>query len=1025
MAFERMEFNRHCLVRIPDIYEKYSYETVLLLPEKKGGTVRMFCSCCRGSTPKCNHAKQLRAIMEQYLVYTDGEQPQEHFKKNLFYTLLQPLITFDPISITQCECVASVGEDRHTVTVSKKGSSLPLIQYRSTSLDVRRFASRLNTSFSTNSGDSRHSFMARTQRFTMTPVEEEIVSRGGKTSRLAQEESVWYRLAYHCYREFDAAQVNLEPWIDEASGSGMLQVRQAGFSHKITISFCGDIVMTIASILKSLLPAGYPFFHAPAEHELQFSCTQIDDRIIRVEPVIAAVDTDGLNHYFPVNRKYLYGCNYYISQLRSFFVFSMASMKRISQKWLEPREVPIENFPDFLREHAAVLSRQSCSVENPGQISLFDVEQGDDFKRIVNLRLVTEFKVVHLTIVSLEKEWCTVDVGYVTENDETIPLQQILYGVKASQRYILSGKSIVDIDQKSIHRLTLAMKGNNTTSLPGTTLLHKASLLQLSRDPLYRISGLEKTVEEFPLSLFLSQAPVKRLQPLSQVRAQLRPYQSVGVQWLLFLYDFRLGGLLCDDMGLGKTLQVLSLFSAVRQQRGCSNPFLVVCPTTVMSHWQNLAEKFTPQLRLYCFHGVQRELAAAISNHEILLTSYGILRNEIERIAAITFSIAVFDEAHYLKNQTAAISRVATGVQAEVKLCLSATPIENSLTDIKTLFDLVLPGYLGQEEEFKQRFVIPIESAAQPQALHIFKQMTGPFLLRRLKSAVLSELPPKIEDKRMCEMSQEQKGLYRELTDTEGRDLYAQLTHEDDAVPYLHIFSLLNRLKKICNHPASAYADINGYEKYRCGKWELFVELLTECLESGHKVVVFSTSLDMLSIMQQFCAKEKIGHAVLTGATRHRTSAIRSFNTDPGCRLFLGSLKAGGVGVDLTSGSIVIHYDRWWNAAKEDQATDRVHRIGQTRGVQVFKLITQETIEASIDSIIERKRQLSVETLHADSAEALKIFTRQELLEILQHIVLPKTHEERYPAIAEAVVSAKNKRKVLTTQAHHSTLRKS
>jgi SNF2 family DNA or RNA helicase len=260
----------------------------------------------------------------------------------------------------------------------------------------------------------------------------------------------------------------------------------------------------------------------------------------------------------------------------------------------------------------------------------------------------------------------------------------------------------------------------------------------------------------------------------------------------------------------------------------------------------------------------------------------------------------------------------------------------------------------------------------------------SPFVLRRVKQAVLHELPDKIEDVRRCALSDEQRTLYREAIDTRGAALRAQLLQSDQPVPYLHIFALLNQLKRICDHPALALNRPADYRDSISGKWEVFTEILSEALDTGQKVVVFSQYLGMLEIIERHLRAEGIGHAKLTGATSDRGRVVSRFNDAPDCRVFLGSLKAGGAGIDLVGGSVVVHYDRWWNAAREDQATDRVHRIGQRRAVQVFKLLAEGTLEERIDAIIERKRRLLAETVTVDDPQLPKVFSREELLELLR-----------------------------------------
>jgi SNF2 family DNA or RNA helicase len=368
----------------------------------------------------------------------------------------------------------------------------------------------------------------------------------------------------------------------------------------------------------------------------------------------------------------------------------------------------------------------------------------------------------------------------------------------------------------------------------------------------------------------------------------------------------------------------------------------------------------------------------------VLLTSYGILRNDILSLKKVNFSLVVFDEVQNLKNRNTQNYQAAALIQAQMRLGLTGTPIENSLLDLKSLFDLVLPGYLGSDEDYAARY-ISTEAGLSPGLPHL-RKLISPFTLRRLKTDVLEELPEKIEDVRTCPLSELQVRLYRDALSTKGASLLSQIETNPGPLPYIHIFALLNLLKRICDHPALVMNRIEEYQNYASGKWDLFQELLFETLDSGRKIVVFTQYLGMISMMERLLNDLGIEFVTLTGSSQDRGEIVRRFNEDANCRVFLGSLKAGGTGIDLVGGSTVLHYDRWWNAAREDQATDRVHRIGQKRAVQVFKLVTEGTLEDKISAIIEKKRELMNSVVQADEAHLNKIFTREELMELLRPV---------------------------------------
>jgi SNF2 family DNA or RNA helicase len=278
----------------------------------------------------------------------------------------------------------------------------------------------------------------------------------------------------------------------------------------------------------------------------------------------------------------------------------------------------------------------------------------------------------------------------------------------------------------------------------------------------------------------------------------------------------------------------------------------------------------------------------------------------------------------------------------------------------------------------------PVEKGNEIARAEELRRLISPVTLRRRKETVLQDLPPKIEDIRTCTLSEDQVRLYREAVDRQAPSLLSSLKNSREKVPYIHIFALLTLLKQICDHPALLRdKSVGGTESYGSGKWDLFEEILAECLDSGQKVVVYSQFLGMIEIMEKYLQAQRISFVTLTGKSRNRGEIISRFNEDPDRKVYLGSLKAGGTGIDLVAASVVIHYDRWWNAAKEDQATDRVHRIGQRRGVQVFKLVTVGTLEEKIAAIIEKKRHLMESVVKETDPTFLKTFTREELIQLL------------------------------------------
>lgn len=489
-----------------------------------------------------------------------------------------------------------------------------------------------------------------------------------------------------------------------------------------------------------------------------------------------------------------------------------------------------------------------------------------------------------------------------------------------------------------------------------------------------RVAGAPAVAERLRRLLAL-QPPRPFVAPAGLI-SPLRPYQLRGAEWLAALWQYRLGGLLCDDMGLGKTHQAMAVVLYLAELRLTELPSLVVAPLTVLGHWQRKLAEHAPGLPVEVFHGPQRDLGRA-AGARVVLTSYGVLRVAVETLAGQRFALAVFDEAQQLKNRDTQSHRAARALVADVKVGLTGTPVENDPEDLAALLDLVLPGTLYGSAPAAGR------NSGRPGRLAGLRRAARPFVLRRVKAEVLSELPGKIDDLRSCRLSEEQAALYAGVVENQGSELVTRLRRGGEPVPYLHVFAVLNLLKRICDHPALALGRPEAWREHGSGKWDLFCELLDEALGSRQKVVVFSQYLGMIDIMARHLAALDVGHVTLTGASRRRADLVDRFNGDDACRVFLGSLKAGGAGIDLVGGSVVVHYDRWWNAAREDQATDRVHRIGQHRAVQVLRLVTEGTLETRIDAMIERKRRLLDEVVEADSPEFSRVFAREELIELL------------------------------------------
>jgi SNF2 family DNA or RNA helicase len=375
------------------------------------------------------------------------------------------------------------------------------------------------------------------------------------------------------------------------------------------------------------------------------------------------------------------------------------------------------------------------------------------------------------------------------------------------------------------------------------------------------------------------------------------------------------------------------------------------------------------------FHGPGRSLDEESAGGGVVLTTYDIIFRSTAELSESEWEVAVFDEAQRIKNPRTKAARAARKIPANHRVALTGTPLENRLVELWSVVDLIVPGFLGSEREFRKGYRNPSHHQ-----LHRLRQRLSVLTLRRLKGQVLSDLPDKVEDLRYCTMKQEQEELYRHIHGAEVKLIADQLREPGAEIPYMHIFALLTKLKQACDHPALVGEGPKSAGS--SGKLEVFDQILDEALDGEHRVVVFSQYVKMVDFLSRYLRKRSIAHLILTGESRDRGRTIRRFNSEQHERVLLASLLAGGVGIDLTGASVVIHYDRWWNPAKENQATDRVHRIGQKRFVHVFKLITRNTIEERIDTMIRRKVELFEEVV-TPTEQVVRGLDRRELAELL------------------------------------------
>ncbi len=459
----------------------------------------------------------------------------------------------------------------------------------------------------------------------------------------------------------------------------------------------------------------------------------------------------------------------------------------------------------------------------------------------------------------------------------------------------------------------------------------------------------------------------------------LRGYQRVGFRWLRSMEELGFGGILADDMGLGKTVQMIALFAAAKE-RGVTMPSLVVCPTSVVLNWERELSRFAPELRVLCVIGdaaERRRRLEMVADYDVVVTSYDILKRDVAHYADVGFYYHVLDEAQYIKNSNTQNARAVKSVRSVRRFALTGTPVENRLAELWSIFDFLMPGFLFTRRAFMNRFEAPIQRQETRVAEHL-RQMVAPFILRRLKQEVLTELPPKTERLLPAPMERPQRQVYLAAVS----DLRRTITGGGKlgGKQRMTVLSQLTRLRQICCDPRLCCEGYNGGST----KLDACMELLREATAAGHKVLLFSQFTSMLALLRQRLEEEGISHFILQGSTpkEERARLVDTFNSDD-TPVFLISLKAGGVGLNLTGADMVIHYDPWWNGAVEDQATDRAHRIGQKNPVQVVRLIARDTIEEKIVGLQAQKRQLAQSVVEGITP-SLTDLTAEELLELLE-----------------------------------------
>ena len=840
-----------------------------------------------------------------------------------------PLVVLDgTVAGWRCTCIAWMRADdlcRHIAALvsrlaASNGGSLPAEQFDSSVWRAVAFASFTEglAIAAESEPDPREQLL---RKYVLTEQEQELLRRGAGSTRLKFESSPWYRWSKRMFRGgAEGARLELRDGAFELLAGGE------------TVGLGADAVDALVTGAPELVRAsGFEIAPDSLTPSLRVSLTR--QRTLRFAPVLlgsggVVYDRDALPRFG-----------------RWFFVASrFASAAAAPAMFAEKTTVPQGSLFEVRPAAGLPFDRETVIPEE--QVFAFVERHRDELARLPatlapdcvrDARPVRLEDEVTFDFAAPHRELLEVAISF-RAGDDRVTAGEIAKARRDGVRALVRGNVWIDVADPQFGWTDEATFGPDAARV----LVTKLELLRI-RGSLRGRATFCGDVSSGRVFRMFDEVQVAGDAPPTPM--DLYDYQQTGYHWLWLLQQNGFGGLLCDDMGLGKTHQAIALIRALTQSDP-AQAVLVVCPTSVLDHWKEKLARYAP-------------------GANVTVTSYGIVRSRIEQFRGRRFDLLVLDEMQTIKNADTATHLALRAIDKRIAIGLTGTPIENHERELKALLEFVVPGYLPKHVEDRA----------------VLQRLVRPFVLRRTKTQVLTELPPKIVDKRTCELTSEQRAIYRRVLESRARPLRAQL-RAGGAFSYVHVFAALNYLKQICNHPASAGGGFAS--DVPSGKWEAFVELLEECMTSGLKVVVFSQYLPMLALIERHLFQNDIGYASIKGATRARGEELTRFRTDPDCRVFTASLRAGGLGIDLTSASVVIHYDRWWNQAREDQATDRVHRLGQSKGVQVIKLITRDTIEEKIDALISRKSALADELIRADDPALVKQFTRDELEELLE-----------------------------------------
>ena len=615
----------------------------------------------------------------------------------------------------------------------------------------------------------------------------------------------------------------------------------------------------------------------------------------------------------------------------------------------------------------------------------FEVMVTDNFKT----KQVTKPKISSLG-VKVENDLLTIDFSKI--DFDLSELKDIMAQYKLKKKYHrLKDGTFIDLeDNKEISFFDQVLTGmdidykdieEGEVKLPVSRSLYLNQLLK-------GIKGTEilKNQEYKEIVNHLNQDLLEEEYELPEnLNAKLRYYQKTGYTWLHTLDGYHFGGILADDMGLGKTLQILAVvLKYVEENPENRKPSIVISPSSLTLNWLNEAKKFAPDLKVQVISGKAQDRRNQIENikdYDLVITSYDLLKRDIDtyKEKAYSFRFAITDEAQYLKNSNTQNAKAVKQISAQTRFALTGTPIENSLAELWSIFDFIMPGYLFGYKSFKSSYEGPIVKENDEIAMKKLKMLIEPFVLRRTKKEVLTELPEKTITVLNNEMDDEQQSIYLSYLAQAKEEVADEINMNGFEKSQIKILAALTRLRQICCHPKIFIENYTG----RSSKLDQCMEIVEDATESGHKILIFSTYTSMFELMEQELKNKNISYFKLTGSTKvdERIKMVDEFNENPNIKVFLISLKAGGTGLNLTGADMVIHYDPWWNLSAENQATDRAYRIGQKNNVQVYKLITKNSIEEKIYDLQMKKAELADNMLSTQTKFVNKL-SKDEIMKL-------------------------------------------